>query len=106
MMQMRESGFGVGRFKIRRLMQEAGLVCKQLRPPANRQATVERPDIPNRLNRQFTVSAPNQVWCGDITYVWVQNRWRSCQPCWICMPVVLPDRHCLSGPMWHWSSEH
>lgn len=75
MLQIRESGLNVGRFKIRRLMREAGLVCKQPRPPVYRQATVERPDIPNRLNRQFTVTAPNQVWCGDITYVWVQNRW-------------------------------
>lgn len=75
MMQMRESGADVGRFKVRRLMQEMDLICQQPRPPAYRRATVERPDIPNRLNRQFTVTAPNQVWCGDITYVWVQNRW-------------------------------
>lgn len=75
MMQMRESGLDVGRFKVRRLMQKMNLVCKQPRPPAYRQATVERPDIPNHLDRQFLVGAPNRVWCGDITYVWVQNRW-------------------------------
>lgn len=34
---------------------------------------VERPDIPNILNRVFDVPAPNQVWCGDITYIWVQD---------------------------------
>lgn len=32
-------------------------------------------DIPNRLNRQFVVGAPNRVWCGDITYVRAQGRW-------------------------------
>ena len=42
---------------------------------AYKQATVERVDIPNHLNREFTVEAPNQVWCGDITYVWAQGRW-------------------------------
>ncbi|MDP5593906.1 IS3-like element IS222 family transposase, partial [Pseudomonas aeruginosa] len=40
-----------------------------------KQATVERPDIPNRLNREFATEHPNQVWCGDITYVWAQGRW-------------------------------
>jgi len=72
---MQEDGFDVGRFKVRRLMREMNLVCKQPGPHAYKQATVERPDIPNRLNREFEPAAPNQVWCGDITYVWVQNRW-------------------------------
>ncbi|OXZ01758.1 transposase, partial [Pseudomonas aeruginosa] len=35
----------------------------------------ELPDIPNRLNRKFATEHPNQVWCGDITYVWAQGRW-------------------------------
>ena len=38
-------------------------------------ATVERPDIPNILNREFDVDAPNQVWYGDITYIWAQGKW-------------------------------
>ena len=73
---MRDDGISIGRFKVRRLMNEAGLICKQPGPHAYKQATVERPDIPNRLNREFEVSAPNQVWCGDITYVWAAGRWR------------------------------
>jgi len=32
-------------------------------------------EIPNHLNRQFTVTKPNQVWCGDVTYIWSGNRW-------------------------------
>ncbi|MWP02725.1 hypothetical protein GQL64_22795 [Escherichia coli] len=24
--------------------------------------------IPNYLERQFAVTEPNQVWCGDVTY--------------------------------------
>ncbi|MBA2711512.1 MAG: DDE-type integrase/transposase/recombinase [Tatlockia sp.] len=27
------------------------------------------------MNRQFDVKAPNQVWWGDVTYIWVGNRW-------------------------------
>lgn len=72
---MREQGVAIGRFKVSRLMEELGLICKQPGRHAYRQATVERIDIPNHLNRQFGVERPNQVWCGDITYIWAQGAW-------------------------------
>lgn len=72
---MREQGVAIGRFKVSRLMEELGLLCKQPGRHAYRQATVERIDIPNHLNRQFDVERPNQVWCGDITYIWAQGAW-------------------------------
>ncbi|MGN5076852.1 IS3 family transposase [Aeromonas veronii] len=75
MSMMRELGYQIGRFKVRNLMKEAGLVSKQ--PGAHRYkvAQSERPDIPNLLAREFDVQQPNQVWCGDITYVWAGGRW-------------------------------
>lgn len=73
--KMLEDDENIGRFKVRSLMKEAGLVSKQPKPPAYKTAHVERPDIPNHLDRQFDVKQPNQVWCGDITYVWSQGRW-------------------------------
>ena len=73
--KMRETGEVIGRFKVRRLMKEANLVSKQPKPPAYKTTKVERPDIPNHLNREFEVMQPNQRWCGDITYVWSQGRW-------------------------------
>ncbi len=73
--RMREEGESIGRFKVRRLMKEARLESKQPKPYAYKTAKVERPDIPNHLDREFNVKQPNLVWCGDITYVWVQNRW-------------------------------
>ncbi len=72
---LREEGVTIGRFRVRRLMRELGLVSKQPGSHAYRQAMVERPDIPNRLNRGFAVQRPHQVWCGDITYIWAQGRW-------------------------------
>lgn len=72
---MQEDGEQIGRFKVRGLMRELALVSKQPGPHAYKQTTVERPDIPNILNREFDVPAPNQVWCGDITYIWAQGKW-------------------------------
>ena len=75
MCMMREEGIQIGRFKVRKLMREMKLISKQPGSHAYKKATVERPDIPNVLERAFDVTAPNQVWCGDITYVWAQGQW-------------------------------
>ncbi len=72
---LKDEGIEVGRFKVRGLMKELGLISKQPGAHAYKKATVERPDIPNILDRQFTVAAPNRVWCSDITYIWTQGRW-------------------------------
>ena len=72
---LQDRGVVIGRYKVRALMREANLRCKQPGPHKYKRATIERPDIPNRLCRQFDVAGPNQVWCGDITYLWVQGRW-------------------------------
>jgi len=65
----------IGRFKVRKLMREMNLISKQPGSHAYKKATVERPDIPNVLDREFSVASPNKVWCGDITYVWAGGRW-------------------------------
>jgi putative transposase len=31
--------------------------------------------IPNNWKRQFNVSRQDEVWCGDVTYIWAGNRW-------------------------------
>lgn len=65
----------IGRFKVRRLMKEAKIVSKQ--PGAHKYKTAldERLEIPNILSREFNVTRPNTVWCGDITYIWAGGRW-------------------------------
>lgn len=73
--QLNDQGIRIGRFKTSRLMEEAGLVSGQPGPHRYKPTGGERPDVPNRLNRAFTTSAPNQVWCGDITYIWTGQRW-------------------------------
>ncbi|HBN9861388.1 TPA: IS3 family transposase, partial [Pseudomonas aeruginosa] len=94
---LREEGVTIGRFRVRRLMREPGLVSKQPGSHAYKQATVERPDIPNRLNREFATEHPNQVWCGDITYVWAQG-------CWHYLAAVL-DLHTRRVIGWAFSAK-
>ncbi len=72
---IRELGYQISRFKVRDLMKEAGLASKQPGTHRYKVARSERPDIPNLLAREFDVPQPNQVWCGDITYVWAGTRW-------------------------------
>lgn len=79
---MRELGYQIGRFKVRRLMKEAQLISKQPGSHCYKHATVERPDIPNELDRKFAVDEPNQVWCGDITYIWAGRCLRALTPPW------------------------
>ena len=85
MSMMRELGYQIGRFKVRNLMKEGGLASKQPGAHRYKAAQSERPDIPNLLAREFDAPQPNQVWCGDITYVWVGG-------CWNYLAVVL-DLH-------------
>ena len=70
---MREEGTAIGRFKVSRLMEELGLVCKQPGSHAYKQATVERVDIPNHLNREFTVEAPPSVKIVVASSNWSSN---------------------------------
>lgn len=72
---MRELGHVIGRFKVRSLMKESSLTSKQPGSHAYKVADAERLDIPNHLDRDFAVDAPNTVWCGDITYIWAESRW-------------------------------
>lgn len=73
--QLALQGIIMGRYKVSRLMAEAQLISKQ--PGAHKYKTARHahPAIDNKLQRQFDVAAPNQVWCGDITYVWAGSQW-------------------------------
>lgn len=60
-------GLMVGRYKVSRLMEEAGLVRKQPGSHNYKAVGVAHPVSENHLQREVNVQAPNQVWCGDIT---------------------------------------
>ncbi|MBS9444496.1 IS3 family transposase [Photorhabdus heterorhabditis] len=75
-------GIPLGRWRAGKLMAELVLVRRQ--QPKHRYSRQEQEhlDIPNHLDRQFTVTEPNQVWCGDVTYIWTGK-------CWAYLAVVL-----------------
>lgn len=68
-------GQAVGRFKAGQLMKEAALKSQQRRRHHYKPCKAEARYAPNHLDRQFTVPAANQVWCGDITYIWAGTHW-------------------------------
>ena len=71
----REQGLKITRYLAGKLMKELGLVSCQIPAHRYKRAEAEHPCVPNVLNRSFTPEQPNQVWCGDITYVWTGERW-------------------------------
>jgi len=74
--RLQKQGFAVGRFKTRRIMRDLKL---KVRYPKRFKVTTDSNHSevisPNRLNRQFKVAQPNQVWTTDITYVWTLQGW-------------------------------
>lgn len=56
-------------------MKELDLVSCQLPKHTYKKTQQEHVHIPNRLNRQFAVTEPNKVWCGDVIYIWTGQKW-------------------------------
>ena len=75
--QLQDEGFNVGRAKARRLMNKAGVAVQRprRRGPMTTDSRHGYEVAPNLLARQFDVTAPDQVWAGDITYIWTAEGW-------------------------------
>ncbi|WP_217438339.1 MULTISPECIES: IS3 family transposase [Pseudomonas] len=79
---LREAGESCGKHRVAALMRTNKI--KALRGYKAPRAIKGRPSIiaPNRLNRAFTVDAPNKAWVTDITYI---RTWQG----WLYLAVVL-----------------
>jgi len=74
--ELKAQGVVMGRFKVRRLMREAGLKPVWKKKFVN--TTNSKHDLPvaeNLLNRQFNPAQSNQAWTSDITYLRTQTGW-------------------------------
>jgi putative transposase len=72
--ELRAQGVRVGRKRVARLMQQAGLrgVSRRKWPVTTRRTPGARP-APDLVERRFTAQRPNQLWVADITYVPTQT---------------------------------
>jgi putative transposase len=74
--ELKAQGIVMGRYKVRRLMREAGLKPVWKRKFMN--TTDSKHDLPvaeNLLARQFNPAQSNQAWTSDITYIRTQTGW-------------------------------
>ena len=75
--ELRAAGRPVGRHRVARLMQRAGLRAKTRRAfrPCSK-ASGAAGAVENLLQQDFTPPAPNRCWAGDITYIRTTAGWR------------------------------
>ncbi len=74
--EFQAAGRAIGRYRVRRLMREAGITAKQRRP--YKVTTVSDHEFPvaeNFLDRQFYPNRPDEVWVGDLTYLPTSEGW-------------------------------
>lgn len=74
--ELRVRGFTAGKERVERLMRENDIRARHKRRyKVTTDSKHELPVAANVLNRDFTPTAPNQVWTADITYLWTDEGW-------------------------------
>lgn len=74
--ELRKRGHRVGKNRIWRLMRQNHLKVKTTRRfKVTTNSDHKRPVAPNLVKQEFTATAPNRLWTGDITYIWTNEGW-------------------------------
>lgn len=74
--ELRSRGFPASKTRVERLMLDNGIKAKhKQRFKVTTDSKHNLPIAPNLLERNFTPTAPNQVWTSDITYLWTDEGW-------------------------------
>lgn len=75
-------GLPLSRYRADKLMKKLNLHSSQRAKHVYKKGGKENVNIANHLDRQFAVTTPNQVWCGDVTYIWAGR-------CWAYLAIVM-----------------
>ena len=70
---MNEHGIKLTRYMAGKLMAQMGLKSCQLKTHKYKHADDAHKTHENLLNRNFSPTAPNQVWTGDVTYICIKG---------------------------------
>lgn len=74
--ELKGLGFRCSKSRIERLMKKHGIRAKTRKKfRVTTDSKHSHPVAPNVLARNFSPSAPNAAWGGDITYVWTKEGW-------------------------------
>jgi putative transposase len=74
--ELRDEGETYSKNRVARRMKHLGLRAKARKKfKVTTDSKHNLPVAPNLLNRDFTAHAPNQKWCGDISYIWTDEGW-------------------------------
>ena len=74
--ELKGRGHRIGLTRVERLMREHGIRARHKRRfKATTDSKHSMPVADNLLNRDFTPTAPNRVWTGDITYIATGEGW-------------------------------
>jgi transposase InsO family protein len=69
-------GIRVGKERVQKLMQQHGIRARTRRQfVATTDSGHNLPVVPDLVQRRFNPEAPNQLWCGDITYIATDEGW-------------------------------
>jgi transposase InsO family protein len=73
---LRQQGIHTTERTVSNIMRENNLrskVTKKYKATTNSKHNL--PVFPNRLNQNFKVNRPGEVWVSDITYIWTKEGW-------------------------------
>ena len=73
---LQAQGLNISQSEVRQIKVANGLYCKRhKRFKCTTNSKHGKPVYENLLNQEFVMTAPNQAWVSDITYIWTAEGW-------------------------------